>query len=207
MTRPFTAYHKVDLDHTLAFRNLLCKVHVAPKLNVCLYLAIWWPWPLTLEPQIFRYAQHCSNKCFALTKLLPGTLNWRDGSETRFLPVLGHLMIVTFDFQIFRNAQHCPSFNWQKCHLVHFIELWNQKCNFAYIWSCGELGLWHLDLKFFRNSQHCPSKSLDWQKFLSSTFEWSCGCKTVVLTILGHVMTIPFDLWTSDFQKCLTRPQ
>ena len=36
-------------------------------------------------------------------------------------------------------------------------------------------------------------------KMFVNTFEVSHGSKTVMLPIFGHVVTLTFDLWTSNF--------
>ena len=86
------------------------------------------------------------------------------------------------------------------------MELWMPHFNFGHIWPCGELGLWILDLKFSEMLNTATVCLFGWQKFLSGSFEWSCGSKIVVLTIFGHVVTITLDLWATKFWKCLTLP-
>ena len=87
------------------------------------------------------------------------------------------------------------------------MELWLQNCIFAYIYSCGDLDLWPWDFKFSEMLKPTPISLFNWQKFLHDTFKWSYGSKTAFLPIFGHVVTLTFDLWTSNFQNCLTLAQ
>ena len=75
-------------------------------------------------------------------------------------------------------------------------------------WSCDSKTVfyphlvmwWPWSLTFgagiFRNVQHCPSMSV-WLIIV-------CGLKTAFMSILGHVATQTFTIWTWNFQKCLT---
>ena len=98
-------------------------------------------------------------------------------------------------------------FQWQKLPPGTLNGVMESNCNFAHIWSYGEHSLRPLDLKFSEMLNTAPISLSDWQKFLTGAFKLRYGSKTVVFTIFGHVVTRTFDLWTSDFQKCLTLPQ
>ena len=86
------------------------------------------------------------------------------------------------------------------------MELCLQTSIVAHIWSCGDLDVSSLDLKFSEMQNTTPINVFDGQKFLHGTFKWSHGSKTGFLPIFGHVVTLMFDLWISNFQKCLYHP-
>ena len=87
-----------------------------------------------------------------------------------------------------------------------------------HIWSCCDQSFWSSS---FANScsygDHDPQISemlntasvslMEWQNFPSCISEWRCGSKTVILPIFGHVATLTFDIWTTNFHKCSTLPQ
>ena len=63
---------------------------MAPKLNFCLYLVIWWPWTLTLNFQ----------KCLTLAqwvKVSPDTFEWSYGPIIEFLSIIGPVVTLTSD--------------------------------------------------------------------------------------------------------------
>ena len=64
---------------------------------------------------------------------------------------------------------------------------------------------WPLDLKFSEMLNIAPKGLSDSQKLLPGTLKLSYGSRTAFLLTFGHLLT--FDLWTSNFQKCLTLPQ
>ena len=156
----------ICLGHTLAFISLLWRVHMAPKLHLCPYLAILWPWPLTFGPRMFKMLNIAPISVFHWLILLPGTLEW-------WLPI--SIYAHTWhsdDIHFWRsNFQKCWTLFKQvfsidkSCNLIHWMELWNQNCNFAHIWSLGELGLWPLDLKFSEMPNTASTSLCDSQKF------------------------------------------
>ena len=80
------------------------------------------------------------------------------------------------------------------------MELWVQNCTLAHIWSCSALNLWPLDLKF-SEILHCPNRSF-WKTQVLTWYIWmELWLQTVFLPIIGHVVTLTFNLWTSNFQK------
>ena len=106
--------------------------------------------------------------------------------------------------------QKCPNKSFSLIKVLvwyNWMELWLQNCSFAHIWSWGGLDLWPVDLKFPEISNTALISFFDWKQFLSGIAEWSYGSKTAFLPIFGQIVTLTFDLWTSNFQICLTLPQ
>ena len=77
---------------------------------------------------------------------------------------------------------------------------------------CPYLVMWWpriftLDFNFLEKLNTAQLRLLNSQKFLSGIFACSCGSKPVFLSKFSHAVTLTFDFWTLNFQKCLTLPQ
>ena len=124
------------------------------------------------------------------------------------LPIFGHLVTLIFDPQIFSNAAPITLFHWQNWHLVHLNGVIDPKLVILPIF--GHVGSLAFD-RWTSNFQKClirPPLSLsDRQQFISGIVDRSCGSKAVLLPRCGYVVTLMFNLWTSNSQKCSTLPQ
>ena len=89
--------------------------------------------------------------------------------------------------------------------IPYLVMLWPQLlickfCPYSLMWWP-----WPLTLKFSEIFNTAPISRFEWQRFLSGIFEWSCCSKTVFLPTFS-VVTLTVDLWTLNYQKCLTLP-
>ena len=190
---PPPAVDSICLSHTLAFRNLLCGVHMAPKLHFLPYLVIWWPWPLILKFSEMLNTVPISH--FDWWKFLP-TLFKSSYMAPKLhfcLNIFGHEVTLTFGFQILRNTKHCPSksFPLKKVYTWYiWMDLWMQNCTFAHIRPWSELDLWPLDLNFSKILNNNPISLSAGQKFFSGTFERCYGSTTEFLVQKCDVVTL-----------------
>ena len=118
------------------------------------------------------------------------------------LAIFSHVVTLTFGLWT-SNFQKCltlPQYvflNNKSSYLMYLNGVAAPNCILAHIWSCGDLA----------STKHWFLYFFDCKKSLTGTLKWSYGCKTVLLTIFGPVVTLTFYPWTSNFQKCLTLAQ
>ena len=162
---------------------------------------------LLFGPQFFGNAWHCLSKSFSLTKVATWCIEWNYGSKPKFAHIWSrdnlNLWPLDLKFSEMLNTAPISLFNWQKL-LPGTLKDRVQAPKMCF---CPHLVMWWpycLGLKFSKMLNTAPVNLFHWQKLPPNTFERSYGSKTVILPIYGHMMNLAFDLWTSNFQKCLT---
>ena len=96
--------------------------------------------------------------------------------------------------------------DWQKILTGMYEWRYGSKTVVLNIFGRRDHNLSPLDLKFSEMFNTAPISLFDWRKFLPVTLKWSCVSKTEFLPKFGHVVTLTFDFWNSNFKKWLTQP-
>ena len=117
----------ICLGHTLAIRNLLCRVHVAPNLPIHVFGHLI-TWPLTFGTTIFQKCSKLPQLVFSIDKNFYLVLKDSDGSKPHFCPYWSSDNLHVWP----SNFQKCWYIKWSYGSKPVILPIFGQVVNLAF---------------------------------------------------------------------------